>query len=61
MSMENHGGMISTEETDVSTRALWQSYQQRHLIEKQEKLAREMINLAFQVTLFIVRSDFYMS
>jgi hypothetical protein len=28
MSMENQGGMISTEETDSSTIALWQSYQQ---------------------------------
>jgi hypothetical protein len=30
MSMENHDGMISTGETrDSSSRALWQSYQQR--------------------------------
>jgi hypothetical protein len=38
--MENHGGMISTEETDSSTIALWQSYQQSHLVEKQEEVAK---------------------
>jgi hypothetical protein len=31
MRMENLGGMMSTEETDSSTRALWQSYLQSHL------------------------------
>jgi hypothetical protein len=40
--MENNGGMISTRETpDLSTRALWQSYQQSHLVAKQEELAKE--------------------
>jgi hypothetical protein len=33
MSMENHGGIISTRETpDSSARAFWQSYQQSHLV-----------------------------
>jgi hypothetical protein len=32
MSMKNHGGMISTEETpDSSTREVWQSYQQSYI------------------------------
>jgi hypothetical protein len=39
--MENHGGMISTEETpNSSTRALWQSYQQSYLVAKQEVLGK---------------------
>jgi hypothetical protein len=43
--MENRGGKISTEETpDLSTRALWKSYQQSHLVPK-EKLEEE-INFA---------------
>jgi len=47
--MENHGGMISTGETpDSSTRALWKSYQQSHLVAKQEELAKEMMNLALR-------------
>jgi hypothetical protein len=47
--MENHGGMISTGETpDSSTGAFWKSYQQSRVLAKQEKLAREMMNLAFQ-------------
>jgi hypothetical protein len=38
MSMESYGEVISTGETpDSSTRALWQFYQQRHLVEKQEE------------------------
>jgi hypothetical protein len=31
-----------------SARALWQSYQQSHVVAKQEELAMEMINLALQ-------------
>jgi hypothetical protein len=34
--MENHGGIISTGETpDSSTRALWESYQQSHIVANQ--------------------------
>jgi hypothetical protein len=37
MSMENHDGMLSAGESpDSSSRALWQSYQQNHLVAKQE-------------------------
>jgi hypothetical protein len=37
--MENHGGIISAgEATDLSTRALWQSYQQNLLVAKQDEL-----------------------
>jgi hypothetical protein len=44
--MENRGEMIPTgQNPDVSTRALWQSYQHCHLVEKQEELAKEMIIL----------------
>jgi hypothetical protein len=33
MSMESHGGMISTgENTDSSTEALWNFYKQSHLV-----------------------------
>jgi hypothetical protein len=39
MSVENHGEMISTGKTpDFSTRALWKSYQQNHLVAKREEL-----------------------
>jgi hypothetical protein len=38
MSMKKHGGKIWTGETDLSTRALWQSYQQIHLVADQEEL-----------------------
>jgi hypothetical protein len=31
MSMENHGGMMLTEENSLPTRALWQSNQQYYL------------------------------
>jgi hypothetical protein len=41
MSMENHDGVISIRKTpDSSTRTLWQSYKQRHLIAKQEELEK---------------------
>jgi hypothetical protein len=41
--MENHGGMMSTEETtDSPTRALWQFYQQSILVAKQKELAKQM-------------------
>jgi hypothetical protein len=40
--MQSDGGMILTgENPDLSTRALWQSYQQP-LVAKQEELAKEM-------------------
>jgi hypothetical protein len=53
MRTQNHGGMISTGETpDSSTRALWQSYSQFHLLEKQEGLAKE-INIVLRSTSFI--------
>jgi hypothetical protein len=39
--MDNRGGIISTEEIPgSSTRALWQSYQDIHLVAKQEELAK---------------------
>jgi hypothetical protein len=43
--MENYGGMILMGKTpDLSTRALWQSCQQSHLVVKKEELAKEMMN-----------------
>jgi quinolinate synthase len=51
MNMENHGGMILTGTTsDMYTRAHWQSYQQRHLVAKQENMTKEMIHLTSQST-----------
>jgi hypothetical protein len=39
MSLENNGGMMSTEEIpDSFTRALWKSYQRTHLVANQEEL-----------------------
>jgi fructose-bisphosphate aldolase class 1 len=44
ISMENHGGIISTDESpDSSTRALWKSYQQSHPVASR-KNRRKMIN-----------------
>jgi hypothetical protein len=52
MSMENHGGMILIAEApDSSTTALWQSYQQCHLLEKQKELTKEMTILPCEVYL----------
>jgi hypothetical protein len=34
-----------------STTALWQSYQQCHLVAKQEELAKQIINFALKVPL----------
>jgi hypothetical protein len=45
VTVESHGGMISTAENfDLFTRALWQSYQQSPLIANQEELAKEVMN-----------------
>jgi hypothetical protein len=39
--MENHGGIILEGETPyLSTRALWESYQQSYLLTEQEKLGK---------------------
>jgi hypothetical protein len=52
--MGNHGGMILTGKTPASfTRCLWQSYQQRLLVVKQEELAKEMMNFTLQSISFI--------
>jgi hypothetical protein len=57
--MGNHGGIISTGKTpDSSTRVYWQSYQQNRLVSKQEELSKEMMNLAYEVSLFNLRRDF---
>jgi hypothetical protein len=41
----DHDGIIQTGKTlDSSTRALWQYYQQSHLVANQEKVAKEMMN-----------------
>jgi len=43
MSMDNYGGMMSTEETpNFSTRALYQSYQQSHLVANRRNVLREL-------------------
>jgi hypothetical protein len=55
MSMENYGEIISTGKLLIR---LWKSYQQSHLVAKQENLEKEMMNLAFKVSLFILRSEF---
>jgi hypothetical protein len=41
--------------TDSTTRALWQSYQQRNLIAEQEELAKGMMNFALQSIYFILQ------
>jgi hypothetical protein len=61
MSMENHGGMMSKQETpDSSATALWQSYQQSNLVARQEKLATEMI-LFYELSLSYSAGNFNMS
>jgi hypothetical protein len=44
---------------DSSTWGPWQSYKHEHLVAKQEELAKEIMNLAFEVSLSILRSDFF--
>jgi hypothetical protein len=59
MSMDNHGGMVSTGATpDSSIRALWKSYQQSSN-SKSRGTTKKIMNLAFKVSLFILRSGFY--
>jgi hypothetical protein len=41
--MEKHGKMTSTGETpDYSTKGLWKSYHQSHLVANHEELAKDM-------------------
>jgi hypothetical protein len=46
------------ETPNSSTRSLWPSYQQNNLAAKEENLVKEMMNLAVEVSLFILRSVF---
>jgi hypothetical protein len=58
--MEHHGEMMVTEENpDSSTRALWQSYEQSSG-SKQEEWAKGIRICPCKVRLFILSSDFYM-
>jgi hypothetical protein len=41
-------------ETDLSTRILWQFYQQNHLAAKQEELTKEVINFTLLNIVFIL-------
>jgi hypothetical protein len=50
MSVENHGGMIPTGKTTYSsTRALWEFYQQKHIVANREELG-EGSDEAFEVS-----------
>jgi hypothetical protein len=50
MTMWNHGGIISAgEDPDSCTTFLWQSFQQCHLVAKLEELAKEIMNLAYEI------------
>jgi hypothetical protein len=40
---------------DSSTRTLWQSYHQSHLVVKLEDLTEEMTNVALRISLFILK------
>jgi hypothetical protein len=57
ISMEDHGGMISTGETpDSSTRSLWQCYEQTP--SSKSRGTWQTMNLAFENLCFTLRSDF---
>jgi hypothetical protein len=57
--MQSHDGMIPKEKThDSSTRALWQSYKQKHLAAEKEDLAKERKSFALQSNSFILRRVF---
>jgi hypothetical protein len=43
---------------DLSTRALWQFYQQDHLIANQEELCKKLMNLAFTVSFYVLKVVF---
>jgi hypothetical protein len=51
--MKSHCGMMMLygKIPDSSTKALWQSYQQGHLVEKQDKRGEEMLNFAYAASL----------
>jgi hypothetical protein len=55
MSMENHGGMILTGKFLICTPKLPGNQTSSHLVEKQEGLAKEMMNFALQSIAFIFR------
>jgi hypothetical protein len=60
-SLENYAGMIRVGKTpESSTRALWQSCQQSHLIEHREELAKYMPNLASRISLSYFKGFFNM-
>jgi hypothetical protein len=44
--------------TDLSTRAVWQSCQQSHLVAKQEEFTKEFMNLAYDRHLFHISKGF---
>jgi hypothetical protein len=60
MNMENRGGMTSRKNLYLSTRALWQSYQQRHLVAKQEQLGEGNYDWPYKISLFILEGIFNM-
>jgi hypothetical protein len=57
LSMENHGGIISTEEFLIRPPELSGNPTSSNLVAKKKELAKEMINLSFEVSLFILRKD----
>jgi hypothetical protein len=58
--MDSHGEMIWTEKTpDSSTRALWQTFHQSHLVANQAELAKET-NFASEVFILYFERFFNM-
>jgi hypothetical protein len=55
MNMENNGGVISTRKPfDSSTRGLWQFYHQSHMVARQGKLVKEIMDFALRSIFFIL-------
>jgi hypothetical protein len=46
--MERNGEILTEKNSDSSTRALWQSYQQNHLVAKQKEMGEGKMNLDLQ-------------
>jgi hypothetical protein len=60
-SIEDHGGMISTGKTpDSFTRALWKLYKHVLLVAEQYKMAKEVMNLAYDLSLSYFKGFFNM-
>jgi hypothetical protein len=56
--VESHGGMINRRKLLIHPPELSGNPTNSHLVANERNLAKEMMNLAFEISLFILHSDF---